>query len=599
MVIGGGFSGTTAAYEFNKQRKARPDLSGPREPSDLRRRGEAERVRRGRSSPGRAAGIERRARGEEGDHITGRYETYAEYYRELGMPSHYDLEPLAGGAEKYNLPNDHFDPMMLERQYPTGYFFKGHGWAANPIAAGFANTPWPAAVRRKRSTTSPTTAAMSFPGRRMRIDGSTPSRTTSCWTSWATAPRSSATSIRCWESAISASAATPCPRIAAKRLTLPGTIPSNTPNRFVDVSVVSFPGGNAAILRKMWARMLPEAISGDGSLAAVATGAVNFAALDREGSRSACGCSRQPCIFATTGIRERGFGARDVCAGWKAVSRTGQSGRHGLGRLGQPQYRADLPASHVRGIRAISLWPRADGQRRACAIGATSTSWDSSRRVGSPGLGWHVCVRRNVALRPGAPPLTPDSPHRPDFLHSDAATRSRSDRHRAWPLARSCCPHPTRSMSGRCANRCRRCSGPPASMRGAISPASCSIAGAMPTWRPYTGFLLRHRWPAGAARGHSQAARPHLLCTFGIAGKYEHGARHAGGQARGAGCRGVLQIMNRYLSLVECIVFRGDRAASAWPRRNSGRDCRHRAEALRAIAGCACRDYGIEWGLAE
>ena len=38
-------------------------------------------------------------------------------------------------------------------------------------------------------------------------------------------------------------------------------------------------------MRKMWARMLPDAIGGDDSLAAVATGAVNFAALDREGSR--------------------------------------------------------------------------------------------------------------------------------------------------------------------------------------------------------------------------------------------------------------------------------------------------------------------------
>ena len=51
---------------------------------------------------------------------------------------------------------------------------------------------------------------------------------------------------------------------AAKRLTLPGTIPSNTPNRFEGVDVVSFPGGNAVFVRRMVARMIPGALSGDG-----------------------------------------------------------------------------------------------------------------------------------------------------------------------------------------------------------------------------------------------------------------------------------------------------------------------------------------------
>jgi spermidine dehydrogenase len=80
------------------------------------------------------------------DHVTGRYASYASYYRELGLPSHYELEPPAGRARKYNLPNDHFDPMVLENRFTTGYFFDEKGWVKSPIAAGFSNTPWPLAV---------------------------------------------------------------------------------------------------------------------------------------------------------------------------------------------------------------------------------------------------------------------------------------------------------------------------------------------------------------------------------------------------------------------------------------------------------------------
>ena len=81
--------------------------------------------------------------------VGGRYAVYAEVYRELGMPSHYDLEPVAGGAEKYNLPNDHFDPMILEKQFATGYYFPQHGWVKEPVASSFRNTPWPDSVQKE------------------------------------------------------------------------------------------------------------------------------------------------------------------------------------------------------------------------------------------------------------------------------------------------------------------------------------------------------------------------------------------------------------------------------------------------------------------
>ena len=102
VVVGGGFSGTTAAYEFSKHRK--PDQTCLVLENHAVFGGEAKqnefdvdghRLIAPQGSNGALAVRET-------DHITGRYETYANIYRELGMPAHYDLEPLAGGAEKYN-----------------------------------------------------------------------------------------------------------------------------------------------------------------------------------------------------------------------------------------------------------------------------------------------------------------------------------------------------------------------------------------------------------------------------------------------------------------------------------------------------------------
>ena len=149
VIVGGGFSGITAAYEFNKRRKPgqtcllienHPIFGGEAKQNEFQVEGQ--RLVAPQGSNGALVV-------HPGDTITGRYEVYAEYYRELDMPPRYELEPVAGGARKYTLPNDHFDPMILESRFDTGYFFPGHGWARNPIHKQFTNTPWPAAQQRE------------------------------------------------------------------------------------------------------------------------------------------------------------------------------------------------------------------------------------------------------------------------------------------------------------------------------------------------------------------------------------------------------------------------------------------------------------------
>ena len=48
VVVGGGITGLTAAYFYREEQRRQEDLPRARQPSDLRRRGEAERVRRER-----------------------------------------------------------------------------------------------------------------------------------------------------------------------------------------------------------------------------------------------------------------------------------------------------------------------------------------------------------------------------------------------------------------------------------------------------------------------------------------------------------------------------------------------------------------------
>lgn len=73
----------------------------------------------------------------------------------------------------------------------------------------------------------------------------------------------------------------------AMHSTLPGVrafLPPQKTNLYQAREVFSFPGGNTAVLRHMVKKLLPDAISGPASFAAILNGSVNHAALDRRGS---------------------------------------------------------------------------------------------------------------------------------------------------------------------------------------------------------------------------------------------------------------------------------------------------------------------------
>jgi spermidine dehydrogenase len=409
VIVGGGFSGITAAFEFNKRRK--PGQTCLLLENHAMFGGEARQNEfvvdghRLAAPQGSNAGLVVKP----ADRITGRYETYAEYYRELDMPASYEFEPLAGGAEKYHLTNDHFEPMILEKEFATGYFFPGVGWARNPIEAGFANTPWPANVQRELAefvgNRRDLVSAQADPDRWLdsmsyhdlldRLGyGDQAKRYVD--------PLLGVGNFGVCGNAISA--------YGAKRLTLPGTIASSASSRFADVEGISFPGGNAAIVRRMVARMIPGSIAGDGSLKSTTTGAVDFAQLDRSGAPVRI-------RLESTVVKVRHDG-NPASAGSVVVTYAKDGKLHtvrakaailGSGGWVNRRIVADLPPSHAEAYAQFRYGPVLTANvavrhwRYIDALGISVARWFS-------GLGWHVCVRRNATFEKDAPPLTPDSP---------------------------------------------------------------------------------------------------------------------------------------------------------------------------------------------
>ena len=445
-IVGGGFSGMTAAYEFSKRSGAgrtclllenHPVMGGEAKQNEFVVDG-----RRLTAPQGSNGGLVIKDAYAKGSYDQGRYDIYADYYRELQLPTHFDLEPLSGGAERYAIPDYHFAPMhpASESGYETGYFFRGHGWVRNPIRDQFANTPWPQAVQKEMDDY--------VHDRRDALSGM---RKAEAWLDSITYyelldklgygaqvrryidPYIAVANFGVCGNAISG--------YAAMRLGLPGTtVPNDNKNDATHIGVVSFPGGNAAILRMMLARMLPGAIAGDGSVAATAFSPINFAMLDRAGAplrirlNSTVIDVRHEGNPATadhvivTYVRDGNI--RKVRARAVVMASGGWVNRNVV---------RDLPETFAAAYREFHYGPILTANvalrhwRFFDALGFTVARWFE-------GLGWHVCVRRNVALG-STKALTPDDPtvltfYIP-FLNPDVAPSAQGAAGRARLLSTS------------------------------------------------------------------------------------------------------------------------------------------------------------------
>jgi len=415
VIVGGGFSGMTAAYEFSKRAGAgktcllldnHPVVGGEAKQNEFEVDGQ--RLIAPQGSNGAIVPRPAYVRGSFGE---GTYDIFTDYYREFGLPTEYDLEPLGGGAEKYELTDYHFGPMApaWEKAYATGYHFPGTGWVADPTKDGFAKTPWSASAKKQLDDF--------VADRRDGLAGvADPEKWLDTLTYYQLLdklgygaevrnyidPGIAVGNYGVCGSGISA--------FAAHRLRLPGTTIKDKVISSSDIGLVSFPGGNTAFMRIMLARMIPGAIRTQetGSLASVG-GTIDPAKLDRAGNK----------VRIRTGstaidVRHPGDAAKAdhaivsyVCDGKvrrvraKAVvmASGGWVNRHIV---------ADMPEGHRKAYGEFHHGPvmianvALRNWRAFDRLGFTNTRWFDA-------LGWQTSIRRNVDMG-GAKTFTPDSP---------------------------------------------------------------------------------------------------------------------------------------------------------------------------------------------
>lgn len=408
VVVGGGFSGISAAYEFAANARPgeslllldnHPIFGGEAKQNDIFIGDDRLTGPQGSNGAGIPSGKEAGTVGE----------AYARIYGELGLPKAYDLLPLAGGAEKLNLADDHYLPMLLESEYPTGYYFRDKGWVKNPIAGKFEGTPWSPEARRDlidfNANARDLVSKQANPDRwldtmtyrelleKLGYGGDVISYVD---------PLVGVGNFGVCSDGISAR--------AAQMIALPGTYPSAQPNRWSGAGTISFPGGNAAIMRAMIQHLFPEAVPGTTMDALASKHPMKLDVLDRAGNAVRI---RQ----SSTVVRVEHEGAPGEAGGVLVTYvRGGKPHRvraksvvMATGGWVTRRLVRDMPEDHANAYATFNYGP-------VLTVNVAVRNWRFFEKLGISvarwfeGFGWHLCARRNMTLGGERSPLTPDSP---------------------------------------------------------------------------------------------------------------------------------------------------------------------------------------------
>lgn len=277
IIVGGGFSGVIAAYEF---RKARPNgrcLILDNHPIFGGEAKQNQMLVDGVMLTG--------PQGSNGAVVPRPDNTYAHViglWEEIGLPRSFEFVGPAGAAHSLRFAQDHYDPMFWnENGTSLGYFFdkpfaERRAWVVDPWSDDLRRAPLSAEARRSwlawkhapilsrgdEAATDRWLDSMSYGDLVVRELG------LSSDVFRLSDPLVATADYGVSSDAISA--------YGAKLLGLPGTDKSA-----IASGAFAFPGGNAAILRHLVKALLPEAITGTRSFADVLYAPIDFGALDR------------------------------------------------------------------------------------------------------------------------------------------------------------------------------------------------------------------------------------------------------------------------------------------------------------------------------
>jgi spermidine dehydrogenase len=280
IIVGGGFAGLIAAYEFHKARPNSRCLVLDNHPVFG---GEA------KQNQMLVNGVTLTGPQGSNDAVVPRadnsYAHVAALWHEIGMPDSYDFIAPAGTAATLKFARDHYDPMYWnESGSSLGYFFdtpfaSKRAWVVDPWSDDLQRAPISAEVRRNwvhwkkhapvlthgdEASTNRWLDSMTYGDLIVRELGLSKD-----------VFRLSDPLVATGDYGVSSDVVS---AYGAKLLGLPGT---DVYDPGAGEDVFSFPGGNAGILRHIVKALLPDAITGSRSFADVLFARIDFNALDR------------------------------------------------------------------------------------------------------------------------------------------------------------------------------------------------------------------------------------------------------------------------------------------------------------------------------
>jgi spermidine dehydrogenase len=277
IIVGGGFAGLIAAYEFHKAHATRRCLVLDNQPVFG---GEA------KQNQMRVDGVMLTGpQGSNGAVVPRPDNTYAHVvglWDEIGLPRSYDYVEPTGRAAGLKFARDHYDPMYWNEEAASiGYFFdtpfaERRAWVVDPWSDDLSRAPISPEIRRNwlkwkhapvlahgdEASTNRWLDSMSYGDLIVRELGLSKD-----------VFRLSDPLVATADYGVSSDAIS---AYGAKLLGLPGT-----DTNAISGGAFSFPGGNAAILRHIVKALLPEAITGSRSFSDVLYAPIDFGALDR------------------------------------------------------------------------------------------------------------------------------------------------------------------------------------------------------------------------------------------------------------------------------------------------------------------------------
>jgi spermidine dehydrogenase len=329
-----------------------------------------------------------------------------DYFTSLGMPRSFEYREPQGAGAGLRIPLDNYSFMhWQESQFSVGHHFDRVGWVQDRWDSGLARTPWSEAVRaRVAEWRSATPEAHASGGVETWLDGMT-------MKDYYEGVLGLPPEITAYVDPILASIiGLGCDAISAwwgKHFELPGF---GSVDRYADLDIHCFPGGNTGLARYFVKDVIPDAIPGTTALGDVLNGPVAFGELDRrdaplrmrlgsmvvrvehEGARSEAETVRVTYVKDGQAYVTRARGVVMASGGW--VNR---------------RVLRDLPASHTEAYQSF-------GHSSVLVANVALTNWRFLARAGvaacmwNGGFGFACNIRRPMVAGGRSAPLDPDQP---------------------------------------------------------------------------------------------------------------------------------------------------------------------------------------------